>query len=345
MAVTVISSAHSLAAKLWSKTLMRDTMAKTWYRKLMGEGSNSVIQILPETNRSKGDKITYGLRMQLSGTGKTGQSVLEGEEEELSFYSASLFIDYMRHAVRVDLSISQQRTEYDLRREARDALSDWWAKRIDTYLFNYLAGDTNMTFAGNTGTAPDSDHWIFPTGVSAENTITTSNVFTLSMIDEAVLKAKTASPLIRPVRVDGDDYWVVILHPKQVHDLRTSTASGSWLDLQKAAMTGQGQKDNPIWKGSLGTYNGCIIYESNNVHSGGYGATGTTVYRALLLGAQAGVVAFGQQGGVDQFSWVEKTFDYGKDLGIAASLIWGVQKTIFNNKAYATLVLSSASSA
>lgn len=344
MALTTIATGDSLAAKLWSKTLMKDTLTKMWYRKFIGEGANSIIQILPETKKSKGDKVTYGLRMQLSGSGRTGQDVLEGNEEDLTFYNAALYVDLMRHAVKTDTTISQQRLEYDLRKEARDALSDWWAQRLDSYMFRYLAGDTALTYAGNTAVSADASHVVFASTCTAESEMTTAHTFTLGLIDEAVIIAKTVSPLIRPVRVDGDDYWCVVLHPKQVYDLRTSTATGAWLDLQKAAMTGMGQKDNPIFKGSLGTYNGCILYESNNVHSGTYGSSSRTVYRAILMGAQSGAIAFGQQGGVDQFSWDEETFDYGKNWGVAASLIWGVQKNIFNSKDYATVTIASASS-
>lgn len=344
MALTTIATGDNLAAKLWSKTLMRDTLAKMWYKRFIGEGSNSIIQVLPETKKNKGDKVTYGLRMQLSGTGRTGQEVLEGNEEDLTFYDASLYIDLMRHAVKIDTSISQQRLEYDLRKEARDALSDWWAQRLDSYMFRYLAGDTSLTFAGNTAASADASHVVFASTCTAESEMTTAHTFTLSLIDEAVLTAKTVSPLIRPVRVDGDEYWVVILHPKQVYDLRTSTATGAWLDLQKAAMTGQGQRDNPIFKGSLGTYNGCILYESNNVHSGTYGSSSRTVYRSLLLGAQAGAIAFGMNDSIDGFNWVEETFDFGKNLGIAAGLTWGMQKNRFNSLDFAAITIASAAS-
>lgn len=344
MAITTIATSDNLAAKLWSKTLMRDVLDKMWYKKFIGSDQNSIIQILPETKKQRGDKVTYGLRMQLSGAGRTGQEVLEGNEEDLTFYDAALYIDLMRNAVKIDTTISQQRTEYDLRKEARDALSDWWAERLDDYMFRYLAGDTSLTFAGNTAASADASHVVFASTCTAESQMTTAHTFTLSLIDEAVLIAKTVSPLVRPVRIDGDSWWVVVLHPKQVYDLRTSTSTGAWLDLQKAAVMGGQIKDNPIFKGALGTYNGCILYESNNVHSGAYGASDRTVYRSLLLGAQSGCIAFGMQGGVDQFQWKEELFDYGKNLGVAASLIWGVQKNRFNSLDYGAITIASASS-
>ena len=345
MAITVISSSDNKAAKLWAKSLFRDTLAKTWYKKFMGEGSGSIIQVLPETKKSRGDKVTYALRMQLSGAGRVGQEVLETNEEDLSFYDAALYIDLMRHAVKIDTTITQQRVEYDLRRESRDALSDWWAARLDDYMFRYLAGDTSLTFAANTASSADSSHVVFASTCTAESQLTTAMVFSLALIDKAVKKAKTVSPIIRPINIDGDQYYAVVLHPAQVYDLRTSTSTGQWLDIQKAALTGNGAKTNPIFQGSLGTYNGCILYEASRLHMGTYGASSANVYRSLLLGAQAGCIAFGNADGLDQFSWEEETFDYGKNLGVAASSIWGIQKNVFNSQDYGVITISTGATA
>lgn len=345
MAITIISASDTKAKKLWSASLYRDVMDKLYFKKFMGEGSGAIIQIFPDTQKSAGDKVTYALRMQLSGAGRTGQDVLEGNEEDLTFHETSLYIDLMRHAVKVDTTISQQRVEYDLRREARDALSDWWAERIDNYMFRCLAGDTSLTFAGNTVASADSSHVVFASTCTAESQITTAHTFTLSLIDKAVRLAKTVRPRIRPVRIEGEQYYVCVLHPYQVYDLRTSTNAGQWLDIQKAVVQGGKINDNPIFSGALGIYNGTILYESNNVHSGPYGASNATVYRAVFLGAQAGAVAFGQQYGIGKFDWHEELFDYGKNLGVSASLIWGINKNRFNNQDYGCITIATGATA
>jgi len=345
MAITVIASSDNKAAKLWAKSLFRDTLAKTYFKKFMGEGSGSIIQILPDTKKARGDKVTIALRMQLSGTGREGQAVLEGNEEDLSFYDSAIYIDLMRHAVKIDTTITQQRVEYDLRKEGRDALSDWWAARLDSYMFRYLAGDTSLTFAANTATSADSSHVVFASTCTAESEITTAHVFTLSLLDKAVKKAKTVSPLIRPVRVDGSEYYAVVLHPAQVYDLRTSTSTGQWLDIQKSFLQGSGSTSNPIFTGALGIYNQCILYEASRVHSGSYGSSSATVYRTPFLGAQAGAVAFGNDSGLGQMTWKEEEFDYGKNLGIAASSIWGGQKNVFNSQDFGMITIATGATA
>lgn len=342
MAITVISSSDNKAKKLWSAALYRDTMAKTYFAKFMGTSPNSIIQLMPETKKSGGDKVTYALLMQLSGAGRTGNQTLSGNEEDLTFYDTSLYIDLMRHAVKVDTTMTMQRTDYDLRRLAREALSDWWARTLDTYMFRYLCGDTSITFAGNTGASADSSHVVYASTCTAESQITTAHLFTLDLIDKAVYKAKTVSPLIRPVNLEGESYYCVVLHPRQAYDLRTNTGTGQWLDIAKAQLQGGKIKDNPLLTGALGIYNGCILYESIYMPRFTTGSGGAYVARALLLGCQAGAVALGRNGDFKNFTWAEELVDYEKNLGVAASLIWGCQKNRFNNQDFGVITIASA---
>ena len=98
MATTSYGTNDPLAVKLWSKRLNVEVLKTTWATKFMGASSSSIIQVKDETSKSAGDKITYGLRMQLSGTGVLGDGTLEGQEESLTTYSDSVVINQLRHA-------------------------------------------------------------------------------------------------------------------------------------------------------------------------------------------------------------------------------------------------------
>jgi N4-gp56 family major capsid protein len=164
------------------------------------------------------------------------------------------------------------------------------------------------------------------------------------MLDKAVERAKTLTPAIRPVKVGGKSLYVAFLHPYQVTDLRTSTSTGQWLDIQKAAMTGGEISDNPIFDGSLGMYNGVLIHEDARVAQGYTPSTLaaiTTVRRAVFGGAQCGMIAFGRDNSISKFTWVEELFDYENQLGVSAGLVFGVKKTVYNSADFATIVMSS----
>jgi N4-gp56 family major capsid protein len=283
---------------------------------------------------------------------------LEGNEEALSFYSDSVLINQIRHAVRSAGKMSEQRVPYSVREEARQGLSDWLSERYDTAFFNQIAGNTNNAdtkYSGNNSTtAPDTAHAIFSGGTAeASLTASASSAFVLTLIDKAVLTAKLNSPSVRPVRVNGENKYVMFIHPYAHYQLRTQGAAGQYMDIQKAALSARNESNNPIYTGALGEYNGVVLHEAVRIPWGtsvtntfspqNYLAT-ASVARNVLCGAQSAVMAFGQDTSTGlQASWREEMFDFGNQLGIAAGVIYGLKKCIFNSKDFGTVTVSTFS--
>src|SRR5512135_2787999 len=92
MAQTSYGVNDPLAVKLWSKKLAVEALKQTWASKFFGTDSSALIQIKDETQKSAGDRITYGLRLQLSGAGVQGDGALEGNEESLTTYSDAVLV-------------------------------------------------------------------------------------------------------------------------------------------------------------------------------------------------------------------------------------------------------------
>lgn len=235
-------------------------------------------------------------------------------------------------------------------------LKDWWAGRLDTACFNQFCGFTPVTdvkFTGmNAVTGPDAQHIARVNGKATDELLIAGDEMSLTLIDKLVESAKLGSttgtgPVIRPINVDGDDRYVVVLHTKQVTQLRTVTSAGQWLDIQKSAMTGDGSAKNPIMTGALGMYNGAVLHESTRITNGVNSTTGVpvlTARRAVLLGAQAAAIGFGQGQSFKSFDWNEELFDYGNQLGVEAGLIHGIKKLRFNAADFGVIVGSSFTS-
>jgi len=342
MAKTEFGVNHPLAVKVWSKALANEAYRRTFIGKFIGQSEDSLIQEKVDLKKSAGDKITCGLNVQLQGAGVQGDATAEGNEEALQFYDDSLVVNQLRHQTRTKGRMTEQRVPYDLRRVMRDRLADWWAQRMDASFFNHVCGNTAQTdtkYTGNNATiAPSANRILRAGNQSDDQSLTSSDKFELQYIDIARQTAETASvendtgPLIRPLRMEGNDYYVMFLHDYQVHDLRTNSASGQWLDIQKAAMQGGDVTNNPIFTGALGVYNGVILHKASRVTNGVHSSTGAAVAntkRAVLCGAQAAMIAFGSSNGATRYSWVEEMFDYGNQLGVSAGSIFGLKKTKF----------------
>jgi N4-gp56 family major capsid protein len=356
MAINTFSTNDANAVKVWSKMFEVETLKALEIAPLIGDSPTSIIHRKKDLQKAPGDRIYYNLRMQISGRGVTEGGVLEGNEESLTIYQDSVVVNELYHAVRVPSkdSIDAQRVPWDLMMEAKDALVDWYAKRMSVSFFNAVCGNTTQTDTIYTGfnatTAPSSGRVIRPAGAANDETMT-SDLYKmdLRLIDYAKEAAKIASPMIRPVRIDGKDCYVMYLDPRQVTDLRTNTSTGQWLDIVKAYENGFG-KDSQIVKGSIGMYNGVILREApdDTIPLGVNSSTGAAVSntrRAVLLGAQAAGISFANDGGPNTYKTKTETFDYGREVGIGVGTIFGIKKTRFNSVDYGTIVVPTYAAA
>jgi N4-gp56 family major capsid protein len=360
MAVTTYGVNDALAVKLWAKRLTVEALKYTNIAPLIGSTPDNIIQLKEELSKGPGDRLTYGLRTQLTGDGVTEGEVLEGNEEALTTYSDNLFLNELSHAVRVkgETRIDNKRVPFNMRDEARAGLVDWYAKRLSVSFFNQVCSNLAETRTKYTGLQATSGA---STGrrLSCNATTTTppeslavGDKFKLVYLDYAVEVAKSSTATtgpIRPIMINGDEKWVVYLHPYQVTDLRTDTASaGNWFDITKAAITGGQIAKSPIYTGALGEYNGCILRAAFDVPPSINSTTGAAVAstrRAVLMGAQAGVIGFSMNSDALTFNWVEELFDYERELGVSAQAMFGIKKTQFNGIDFGVIAIDSYAAA
>lgn len=353
MAETFYGVNDAATVKLWRRKLAREALKATTFKKFIGESSSSMVQVIGDTSKSAGDRVRMFLRVAMSGDGVQGDETLQGKEESLTTYNDEFIISQLRHAHKSAGKMSEQRVPWGMREEAYAALKDWWAERYDTMFFNTLCGNTAVTDLRYTGfnapVAPAASRVLRAGGLATDQALQadSTKIFTLDLIDKAVEKAKTATPLIRPVSVNGEPHYVMFLHPYHVTSLRTNTANGQWQDIQKAAMA-SGATDNPIFTGALGKYNNVVLHESVRVTTGVHSTTSavqSSVRRAVLCGAQAAGIGFGQGHSLEEFNWKEELFDYGNQLGIAGSCILGMKKAVYNSVDFATIVVPTYAAA
>lgn len=342
------------AVKLWSRKLDREVLKKAWIGQFIGTRSDSLIQVKDDLKKGPGDRIRSILRVQLTGAGIQGDSTLEGNEEALVTYTDDIYIDQLRHAVRSGGRMTEQRIPFIIREEARMGLEDWWTSRLDTWFLNQISGNTAVTDTRYTGNqaaiAPDTDHHIFANSKGAESSLSVSDTFTLAYVDQCVLKARTLPTPIRECNTGSKQAkYVMFITPEQHYDLRRTTATNDYYDIQQAALQGGKISDNPIFTGAIGLYNGTILHEAFRLPVASLSNDSNTDTnargRAVFCGAQAAVMAYGRDGGtMNRMDWVEELFDFKNQLGVASGIIGGLKKSRYNSKDFGTIVVSTAHS-
>ena len=362
------ASIAALRAQLWDKELYKDMMTELLFSNygshMISTSPNSIIQVKDDLKSKKGDRITFGIGYKLTGDGVTGDSELEGNEEAKNTYSDVVLIDQIRNAERLQGELDNQKAAYDTREEAKNDGKVWIAEFIEKQFFMKLGGVTevDLTDVGgsiysaraawsNSATPVPAAHEAAGTGAryicadtAGLDSLAATDILTTSLITKARVKASTTvvgRPRVRHIRVNGKKYYVMFVHPWQAADLKTASGS-TWAQAQRDAQL-RGDS-NPIFSGALGVWDGVILHESDYVpvcqsgsnFDGSGTATTAQAFRALLCGAQAGLMANASnkgRGAAPTFM-VEKSFDYENKTGYAVGYIGGIQKATFNSIDY-----------
>lgn len=359
MSQTIVAFGDPKAQKRWSANLAVDTRKKSYFEnRFIGTDDNNIIQRKTELETDAGDTISFDLCVQMRNKPTYGDARLEGKEESLKFYTDQVIIDQVRHAASAGGKMSRKRTAHDMRMVAKNRLGDYFARLVDELFFMYLSGarginqdfieDTSYTgFAGNSFTAPDSAHIVYGGSATSKGTIANTDKMTTTVIEKATTKALMMQALdpsvanMVPVTNGADDQYVLLMSPFQEYDMRTNATTGQWLDIQKAAAAAEGRA-NPIFKGALGMLNNVVLHKHRNVvRFNDYGSgQNLDASRALFMGRQAAVVAYGTAGGL-RYSWEENTKDYGNEPTVASGFIGGIKKTTFNSKDFGVIAIDT----
>lgn len=145
---------------------------------------------------------------------------------------------------------------------AAKAVGDAMARKIDDVIQTEIVAGTNVVYQG---------------AHTARTDLALTDLITTAEINKAAsfLEAKNAP------RFDGGAY-VAVMHPFLVHDLRSVSTTGSWMDTAKYAAPEQ------VFKGEIGMFCGVRMVMCSNVH---YLTSTAHVYPTMVLGRGAYGVA------------------------------------------------------
>ena len=329
MAKTAFATNDALTKKLWDEKLFRDSVKESYFNKFMGTSSDALIMEKTELTKSKGDNVTMGLRMRLQGQGVTSGQPLEGNEEKLVTYNATVTLEQYRHAVRDDGAMSRQRAMFEIDTESMQALKDWGTEKIDQNMFDALVTVTpSIVFYQVSGTV--TKQTTYATAKSAI-TVAANSLLTPKLISFMRVYAKTGggrtgmtTPL-RPVKVEGRNYYILLVHPDALFDLKQdSTVTQAF---REAEVRGP---SNPLFQGATMIWDNVVVHEHENIPVGTNGGGGSIAYSdGIFMGAQSGLLAWGKRPEV-----TTKKFDYDNENGYAWGMISKAAKPVFNSKDY-----------
>lgn len=311
--------ATGLNVSRWAKELAHQVGKEIYFSQFMGDSYNNMV-VTKSLEDGKGKDITFGL-VGLTGTAVTGDSTLEGSENSLTTNAQTVATDQRRFGVINTGNFDDSKVLYDYRSTALTELSRVYAEDIDDQIFKALTASSG-TFGQLRADATASAYTTSDdaSNLAAADSIALSDI---SKLKRYAALGAGATEKMRPIRVDGKEYYILLVHPEVSYDL---IQLGAWTQAQREA--GLRGMDNPIFSGALGIWDGVVVHEHEGIStSDTLGAGAVKGARNLFMGASAAFM-----GEVGDMKWVEKSFEYGNQLGVAAAKIYGVSRAVFNSK-------------
>lgn len=352
MAATDFGALTAAQKKVWAGKLWLQFRDESFWMSngFVSTSGNSPIQRINDlTPTERGLECVMQMVNDLEGDGVAGDNKLEDNEEAMVNDAQVIKIDQLRHGVRSKGAVSEQATVIRFREQAKDKLGFWLPDKIDEMMFLAAAGRSfsvktdgsaraagsqlpQLSFASDV-TAASANRIKYAGTATSEATVTASD----KMSWETVVRAKTYARRqgVRPIRQGGKEYYAIVMSTEQARDLMLDNTYQTIVS--RAAERGF---DNPLFKNSLATVQGVVLYEHRKVYNTSglgsnakWGAGGAVEgAQAILMGAQAlGFATIGDG------KWAESdNTDYGNRPGIAYGQMFGILKPQFKPTASAS---------
>jgi len=328
----------------WEQSFHEEYIRESGYKSFMGKSPMSVIQVKAE-NKIPGESLTLSLSSRLTGAGVSGvNNDLVGSEEPLGLFTHKIPVQERIHGVL--LSKSEARASAaDQRAIVKPLLKDWEIDQTRNDISDaMLMAQSNKTLVAPLNTlhnaeasVAEKNSWITDNenrvlfGASKSNLVSGDFAASLATVDAAGDKftgarlslmkriAKTTSPHIRPIRIQGKgrEYFVAFTDTRAFRDLKED------LRTVNSDARERNVNSNPIFQDGELIYDGVIVCEIPELPVfAGAGASGIDVSPALLCGAQAIAMGWGQR---PQYK-KRLEDDYGRRIGRAIEEYIGINK-------------------
>lgn len=327
-----------LTPQIWDDKFFMEYIRDNRFKRYMGTDENAIIQLKEDLTKKKGDKVTFASLHKLAGAGVTGNTTLEGNEEDLDARSMTVTISMLRHAVAVT-DWDQQKSVIDLRNAGKTALKMWIMEKMKTSIINALGSINGVAYAS--ATEAQKDAWLVDNAdrvlfgatksnassndhsTSLANIDNTSDKLSPAIISLAKRMAQSASPAIRPIRVNEDEEWFVMFAgPQAFRDLANDT---TMTQANRDARV-RGVESNPLFTGGSLVWDGVIIREIPEIAAVSNGTIDCNPN--YLVGAQALGIAWAQRP-----KTTTQVTDYEFRHGVGVMEMKGIEKLLFGSGA------------
>jgi len=319
-------------------------------------GGTPLLVVDKDLTKEAGDKVTFEIERPITGEGGGDDADALDHMQELVMENFKVAVHERVWSMAMKGKMSMKRSRFVPAAVFARSLSRRLTEAIETDAFKALSGLYNASGIATVTEAYPSTNRIFYGGQTTGGVIeqvaddanidsTTTNLFgsaVLAHVRRMAVRGTSAYPRLRPLRINGRNYFLYFADTLQRKALESETAWPTWV--KDAEVKG---RDNPLFSEAAALIHGIIVVETdrtarrtgagNNTPGEGFAlngahtvttdpcASGITVARGLFCGAEALCLAWGQ---LPQIT--SDMLDIKRKPASAIDAIYGLAKTRFN---------------
>lgn len=343
----------------WGHKTYDEYIEQFYFSGMLGQGEAAIIDHITELSKNnKGESGAWlHLVSDVHGGGVFGDNTLEGRERSLEASWVRANFDQIRNGFVTKGRVSEQKSVINTRKQFRKKNARWLADSMEDMAILTASGIgyglntdgsprltpagqdpwTDLEFAADV-TAPSANRYLRVDATNVLDTDGNSNLTASDTLSYAVipeLEAAARNRRLTPLRVDGEEYFVWLVH--------TNAMARLWRDADFRSNVRDGDvrgSKNPLFRGAKVTMNNLVIkpylrtFTTMGAASGSKWGAGGAVNgsRSLLLGAQAlGHVDLGP------VNWEEDTRDFRNRWALAIDKMAGWMKPKFKDSRTGTV--------
>lgn len=313
MSSTTPTHVDTSIPEVWARKTFREQLVDSFWSRFTGpEGSGAAIIQRSELLNNPGDLMHMQVTSPLAGAGVSGDTTaLEGSEENLTTSEIKASPLLYRHGVR-RYRRAGKKSIIDLQEEAMMRLAEWGRAKMDSVRFaQFVATAMPAPLAAETY-APNI---LVANGGTTVDDIAAGDKLTVDRI--RFIRYNLRNNLAKPYKVNGLPFYFGVISPEMAYDLKNDTQYDGYAT--SAANRGM---DNPVFTGALCNIDGVVLFEHPDVPVAN-NATSVAVAKSIFFGSEAFVEALDED-----VTWVQKTFDYDNELGVAYSFAFQPRRAL-----------------
>jgi len=331
-----LATGDAKTAKAWHAKLKMDVYKESFFTStFISASEDGVVQDFKDLSKGKGDNITFGIVARGTDGFLPSGTKVDSNEEDLVTFTDSVSIDEKNFGIANSSMISDQRAFYDMPDAMYNALIQRAAEKVDLEYFTAL--DTTNTIVMYEEAGAQKATSTIATATAAVTEADKLNPEMLTKIKPGLITGfnRTIYP-IKPVKVKGKKYFIVLVHPDALADLENDT---TFLAARREALARS--EENPIFTGAWAVWNGFVIHAHENIAIGTDSTSGVSWAKCHILGQGALASAWGLMPTVEAKNSAYKK----QEQGWGYFSIWGVKKPQYDGYDYGSINLVVARTA